>query len=65
MFWRTKDSIKNKCPVFSGYKQRSKVRLVYWECKLEQDNYGGCILKLKCQKSVERTYLDTGEQQTR
>ena len=32
--------MKNKCDVFNGYKQRNKVRLVYLECKLQQDSYG-------------------------
>ena len=56
MFSRPKDSRKNKCYIFSGYKERSKVCLVYLECKLQQDSYGWCIFKLKCQKTVEKTY---------
>ena len=29
--------MKGKCYVFSGYKQRNKVHLVYLECRLQQD----------------------------
>ena len=56
--------MKNKCDVFNGYKQRNKVRLVYLECKLQQDSYGWCFFSLKCQKTVERTDLETSKDQT-
>ena len=61
MFWRSKDSMKGKCYVFSGHKQRNKVSLVYLESELQQDRYGWIIFKLKCQKTVERTYLETSK----
>ena len=65
MFWKQKDSVKAKWYVFSGYKQRNKVSLVYLDCKLEQVSYGWCIFKLKCQETEEGTYLETSKQQTR
>ena len=40
MFSRPKDSMKGKCYPFSGYKERNKVPLVYFGCKLQQDSYG-------------------------
>ena len=43
MFWTPKDSIKRKWCLFSGYKQRNKVSLVYLDGKLQQDRYGWCI----------------------
>ena len=65
MFWRPRDSMKIKCYVFGGYKQRNNVCFVYLYYKLQQDSYGWCIFKLKCQKTVERTYLETTKQQRR
>ena len=65
MLWRPKDSMKVKCYVFSSYKQRNNVFLVYLVGKLQQDGYGWCIFKLKCQKMVERIYLETSKWQTR
>ena len=50
LFWRPKNTMKDKCYVFSGYKERNKDCLVYLECKLQEVSYGWCILKLKCQK---------------
>ena len=32
--------MKGRCDVFSGYKQTTKVGLVYVESKLELDRYG-------------------------
>ena len=55
--------MKGKCDVFSGYKQTIKVGLVYVESKLKLDKYGWCIYKLKCQKMVERRYLETNKQE--
>ena len=63
MFWTPKDRMKDKCYVFSCYKQRNKVRLGYLECKLQHDRYGWCIFKLKCQKTIEKIYLETSKQQ--
>ena len=65
MFWRPKDSMKNKCYVFSDYKERKKVWFVHLECKLQEDSYGSLNFKLKCQKTTEPTYLETSKQQTR
>ena len=48
MFWGWNDSMKGKCHVFSGYKQRNKVCLVYLECKLQKDRYGWRIYKSEC-----------------
>ena len=59
MFWRPKSSMKGKCYVFSGDKQRNKACFVYLECKLQQDTYGWYIFKLKCQKTVEKTHLES------
>ena len=59
MFWQRKDSMKTKCYVFSGYRQRNKECLMYLEGKLQQDRYGWCIFKLTWQETVERTYLET------
>ena len=50
MFWTTKHSMNGKYHVFSGYKERSKVRLVYLEGKPQEERYGWCIFKLKCKK---------------
>ena len=57
--------MKGKSYVFSYYKQINKVCLVYLECKLHQDRYDWCISNLKCQRTVESTYLKTGKQETR
>ena len=57
--------MEGKCYVFSGYKQRNKVCLVYLEWKLQQDTYGWGILKLKCKKTVEKIYLEISKQQRR
>ena len=65
MFSRPKDSMKGKCYVFSGYKQKNKVRFVNLDYKLEHDMYRWSIFRLKCQKMVERTYLETDKQQTK
>ena len=46
MVWKQKDTMKSKCYVFSGYKQRNKVFLVYLECKLQEDSYDFCIFKI-------------------
>ena len=39
MFWKPKDSKEGKCYLFSGYKQRNKVCLVYLGGKLQEDSY--------------------------
>ena len=65
MFWRPNDSMKGKCYVFSCYKQRNKLCLVYLDFKLQQDSYGWCIFKLKYQEKEERTYLETSKQKRR
>ena len=65
MFGRRQDSMNSKCYVFSSYKQRNKVPLVFLEWQLQQDRYGSCIFKWKIQKTVERTYLETSKQQRR
>ena len=49
--------MKGKSYVFRYFYQRSKVCLVYLKCKLQQDSYGWCISNLKCQRTVESTYL--------
>ena len=46
MFWRQKDSMKGKCHNFSCHKQKNKVCLVYFECKLQEVGYGWSIFKL-------------------
>ena len=38
--------MKGKYYVFCSHKQKNKVFFVYLECKLQQDSYGWCILKL-------------------
>ena len=43
MFQRPKDRMKRKYYIFSSYKQRNKVSLVYLEGKLQQDRHGWCI----------------------
>ena len=40
MFQMPEDTMKRKCYVFSGYKQRNKVRLFFLAGKLQQDSYG-------------------------
>ena len=45
--------MKVKCYIFSGYKQRNNVFLVYLVGKLQQDGYGWCIFKLKCQNKQD------------
>ena len=37
MFLTKNDSMKDKSYVFSGYKQRNNVCLVYLECHLQED----------------------------
>ena len=63
MFSRPKNNMKRKWFRFrfSGYKERNKVCLVYLEWKLWQDIYDWCLLKLKWQKTAERTYLETAD----
>ena len=41
MFSRRKDSMKRKCYVFSRYKQRNKMSILYIQCELQEDKYGG------------------------
>ena len=48
---------------FKRLKIRNKERFVYLECRLQQDKPGYCIYKLKCQKMVARTYLETSKQE--
>ena len=38
---------------------------VFLEYELQQDSYGWCIFNLKCQKTVERTFLETSKQHTK
>ena len=64
-FLQSKDSMKGKSYVLSRSKQRNKVQLVYLECELQEDSYGVCFFKLKCLKTVERTYLEASKQQTK
>ena len=59
MFCTPKDSRKGQCYVFSVYKERNNVSLVYLDCKLQQDTYSCSIFKSKCKKTVERIYLET------
>ena len=40
IFSTPSDIMKDKCYVFSSYKQRYKVWLVYLKCKLHEDSYG-------------------------
>ena len=65
MFSRPKGSMKGKCYVCSGYKQRNNVCLLYLECKMRQERYRWCIFKLKRQKTLKRTNLENAKQQTR
>ena len=66
MFWTWKESMKGKCYIFSCYKRKNNVRLVYLlEGKLQIDRYGWCILKLTYKKTVEITYLEKSKIQTR
>ena len=60
-FWRPKNTMKRKCYVVSGYKQRNKVFLVYLKCDCEQHRYGWCLFKLKLKKTVDKTYLETSK----
>ena len=65
MFLRAKNSMKGKCCAFGNYKQRKKVCLVYLKCKLRQVQYDSPIFKLNCQKTVEKTYLETRKEEKR
>ena len=65
MYWTPNNSIKGKCYVFSRYKQRNKMCLLYLECKLQQYRYGWCISKLRGERPVERTSVETSKQQAR
>ena len=40
MFYKAKQKHESKREAFSGHKHRSKMCLVYLECKLEHDRYG-------------------------
>ena len=51
MFSTPKDTIKRKWYLFSCFKQKPKMGLVYLEPKLQQDKYGWYILKFKGQKA--------------
>ena len=64
MIWRANKSMKGKCYTFSRYKQTNKVLFLYFQCKRQKDRYGWCILRLNCQKTVERIYLETTKQET-
>ena len=57
--------MKIKCYVFSAYKETNKVRLFSLVAKPQEDSYNSCIFRLKCQKTVERTSLEKGKQETR
>ena len=46
--------MKSKSYILGGYKQRSKVCLLYLECQMKQDRHGICTFELKYQKRVER-----------
>ena len=37
--------------------------LVYLECKLQQDSYSWCFVNLKGEKTEEKTYIETSNQQ--
>ena len=65
MFGRPKETTKGKCYFFSGYTQINKMWLLHLECKLWQDSHTLCTLELKCQKSVDRTYIERRKQETR
>ena len=65
MFWRQKESMKGKCYVFGGYKERNNACLVYLKCKLQRDRYEWWVFKSKCQKTVGRRYLEKRKQETR
>ena len=62
---KTKESMKIKCYVFSGYKHRNNVCFVYLESQLQKNGYGWSVFKLKSVKTVEKTYLETSKQQAR
>ena len=64
-FWKPNHSMKRKYYVFRDHKQGNKVGFVNLERKLWVDSYGWGIFKLKYQKTVERTYLETGKQEAR
>ena len=51
--------MKGKCYIFSAFKKRNKVCLVYSECKLQRDRHFLSILKLKCQKQPSTTETTT------
>ena len=57
--------MKDKCYVFTGYKNQNKVFSKYLESKVREDGYIGCILELKRYKTVGGTYLETSKQQRR
>ena len=65
MFWMRKEYKKDKCYLFSGYKESNKLWLMYLERKPQEKRYGSYIFKLKWQKTGERTYLETSKEQTR
>ena len=44
---------------------KTKNKGCYLERKLQPDNAGSCSYKVKCQKTVERTYLWTRKKLTR
>ena len=64
-FGKANESLKGKSQVCSGYKQKNKLCLVYFECKLQQHSYGWCIFKLKDPKSAENICLGKSKQRTR
>ena len=51
--------MKSKYFVFSGYKQKNNMCFVYSERELQQNSYDWCIFKLKSQRTVEATYLES------
>ena len=63
MFWTPKDSRKPKWNVYSSYKQRHKIGLLYLEFKLREDKYGWCNLVVKGRKTEEKRYLEASKQQ--
>ena len=64
MFWKSKDRIKSKCSVFSSFKQRIKVCMVYLECKLQEYRYGWCLFDIKCnERYIEHIQREANNKQ--
>ena len=57
--------MESKCYAFRRYKKINKLCLVYLQCKLNQDRYGGSISKLKFKKKMRKNIIREKEKRNK